>query len=142
MTAENPFYNLWVMQPSGYGIRPPNNLDATFAALADPTRRAILARLATGDASVTELAAPFDLSQPAISKHLKVLERAGLISRGRDAQRRPCRLEAAPLAVATEWMETYRRFWEESFERLDALLDEMQAPQTTLETQDDRRKPR
>ncbi len=130
------------MQPSGYGIRPPHNLDATFAALADPTRRAILARLATGDASVTELAAPFDLSQPAISKHLKVLERAGLISRGRDAQRRPCRLEAAPLAVATEWMETYRRFWEESFERLDALLDEMQASQTTLETRDDRRKPR
>ena len=130
------------MQPSGYGHHPPNNLDATFAALADPTRRAILARLATGDASVTELAAPFDLSQPAISKHLKVLERAGLISRGRDAQRRPCRLEAAPLAVATEWMETYRRFWEESFERLDALLDEMQAPPTTLEAQDDRRKPR
>jgi DNA-binding transcriptional ArsR family regulator len=130
------------MQPSGYGYHPPNNLDATFAALADPTRRAILARLATGDASVTELAAPFDLSQPAISKHLKVLERAGLISRGRDAQRRPCRLEAAPLAVATEWMETYRRFWEESFERLDALLDEMQAPPTTLEASDDRRKPR
>jgi DNA-binding transcriptional ArsR family regulator len=129
------------MQPSGYERRPPNNLDATFAALADPTRRAILARLATGDASVTELAAPFALSQPAISKHLKVLERAGLISRGRDAQRRPCRLEAAPLAVATGWMETYRRFWEESFERLDALLDEMQAPPTTLEAQDDRRKP-
>ena len=101
------------MQPSGYGSRPPHNLDATFAALADPTRRAILARLAPGEASVTELAAPFDLSQPAISKHLKVLERAGLISRGRDAQRRPCRLEAAPLAEATEWMETYRRFWEE-----------------------------
>ncbi len=130
------------MQPSGYEYRPPHNLDATFAALADPTRRAILARLATGEASVTELAAPFDLSQPAISKHLKVLERAGLVSRGRDAQRRPCRLEAAPLAVATEWMETYRRFWEESFERLDALLDEMQAPPTTLETQNDRRKPR
>ena len=130
------------MQPSWLWISSPNNLDATFAALADPTRRAILARLATGDASVTELAAPFDLSQPAISKHLKVLERAGLISRGRDAQRRPCRLEAAPLAVATEWMETYRRFWEDSFERLDALLDEMQAPQTTLETRDDRRKPR
>jgi DNA-binding transcriptional ArsR family regulator len=130
------------MQPSGYGHRPPNNLDATFAALADPTRRAILARLAAGDASVTELAAPFDLSQPAISKHLKVLERAGLISRGRDAQRRPCRLEAAPLARATEWMETYRRFWEESFERLVALLGEMQAPPTTLEAKDDRRKPR
>src|SRR4051812_5622879 len=89
-----------------------DHLDGTFAALADPTRRAILARLASGEASVTELAAPFAISQPAISKHLKVLERAGLISRGRDAQRRPCRLEARPLAEATEWLETYRRFWE------------------------------
>ena len=103
----------------------PDDLDATFAALADPTRRAILARLAAGEASVTELAAPFAMSQPAISKHLKVLERAGLISRGRDAQRRPCRLEAKPLAEATEWLEGYRRFWEASFERLDALLDEL-----------------
>jgi DNA-binding transcriptional ArsR family regulator len=103
----------------------PDHLDATFAALADPTRRAILARLASGEASVTELAAPFAMSQPAISKHLKVLERAGLISRGRDAQRRPCRLEARPLAEATEWLETYRRFWEGSFQRLDALLDEL-----------------
>ena len=100
-------------------------LDATFAALADPTRRAILARLASGDASVTELAAPFAMTQPAISKHLKVLERAGLITRGRDAQKRPCRLEARPLADATGWLENYRRFWEGQFQRLDALLEEM-----------------
>jgi DNA-binding transcriptional ArsR family regulator len=103
----------------------PDSLDTTFAALADPTRRAILARLALGEASVTELAEPFAMSQPAISKHLKVLERAGLISRGRDAQRRPRRLEAKPLAEATEWLEGYRRFWEGSFRRLDALLDEL-----------------
>ncbi|MEO7142194.1 MAG: metalloregulator ArsR/SmtB family transcription factor [Bryobacteraceae bacterium] len=100
-------------------------LDATFAALADPTRRAILARLASGDAPVAELAKPFAMSQPAISKHLKVLERAGLISRGRDAQRRPRRIEAKPLAGASGWLEGYRRFWEGSFQRLDALLDEM-----------------
>src|SRR5499425_2141558 len=100
------------------------SLDATCAALADPTRRAILARLASGEASVTELAAPFDVSQPAISKHLKVLERAGLISRGKDAQRRPRRLEARPLAEATGWLESYRRLWEGNFQRLDALLDE------------------
>jgi DNA-binding transcriptional ArsR family regulator len=105
----------------------PERLDATFAALADPTRRAILARLALGEASVMELAEPFAMSQPAISKHLKVLERAGLVSRGRDAQRRPCRLEAQPLAEATEWLEAYRQFWEESFERLDELLVEMKA---------------
>ncbi len=105
----------------------PDRLDATFAALADPTRRAILARLAAGEASVTELAAPFDMSQPAVSKHLKVLERAGLISRGRDAQRRPRRLEGRPLAEATGWLENYRRFWEGNFERLDALLDELKA---------------
>src|SRR6184192_3433826 len=116
-----------VMQPSGYARSNPARLDATFAALADPTRRAILARLAAGEASVTELAAPFDISQPAISKHLKVLERAGLISRGRDAQRRPARLEARPLAEATEWLENYRRFWEGSFQRLDDLLDEMKS---------------
>jgi DNA-binding transcriptional ArsR family regulator len=113
------------MQPQGYGQVAPDRLDATFAALADPTRRAILARLASGEASVTELAEPFDMSQPAISKHLKVLERAGLISRGRDAQRRPRRLEAMPLAEATEWLEAYRQFWEGSFQRLDALLDEL-----------------
>jgi DNA-binding transcriptional ArsR family regulator len=100
-------------------------LDSTFAALADPTRRAILARLASGEASVTDLAKPFAMSQPAISKHLKVLERAGLISGGRDAQRRPRRLEAKPLAEATGWLERYRRFWEDSFQRLDALLDEL-----------------
>lgn len=103
----------------------PNQLDMTFAALADPTRRAILARLAQGDASVLELAEPFAISQPAISKHLKVLERAGLISQGRDAQRRPRRLEAKPLAEATEWLERYRRIWEQNFQRLDALLEEL-----------------
>jgi DNA-binding transcriptional ArsR family regulator len=103
----------------------PEHLDLTFAALADPTRRAILARLASGEASVTELAEPFAMSQPAISKHLKILERAGLISRGRDAQRRPCRLEARPLAEANQWLERYRQFWEESFQRLDTLLDEL-----------------
>ena len=103
----------------------PRDLDATFAALADPTRRAILARLASGEASVTELARPFEMSQPAISKHLKVLEAAGLISTGRDAQRRPRRLEAKPLAEANLWLERYREFWEESFANLDALLDEL-----------------
>ena len=112
------------MEPIGYGQTPPS-LDATFAALADPTRRAILARLASGEASVSELAEPFAMSQPAISKHLKVLEKAGLISRGRDAQRRPRRLEAAPLADATEWLENYRRFWEASYAHLDALLEEL-----------------
>jgi DNA-binding transcriptional ArsR family regulator len=114
------------MEPTGYVPSvPPRHLDATFAALADPTRRAILARLAGGEATVTELAAPFAMSQPAISKHLKVLERAGLISRGRDAQRRPCRLEARPLAEASGWLEGYRRFWEASFARLDELLREL-----------------
>jgi DNA-binding transcriptional ArsR family regulator len=102
-------------------------LDATFAALADPTRRAILARLASGEASVIELAKPFAMSQPAVSRHLKVLERAGLISRSQDAQRRPRRLEAKPLAEASQWIEGYRRFWETSFQRLDGLLDEMRA---------------
>lgn len=100
-------------------------LDETFAALADPTRRAILARLAHGEATVTELAAPFAMSQPAISKHLKVLERAGLVSRGRDAQRRPCRLEARPLKAVVEWLVSYRDYWEESFQRLDEVLDEL-----------------
>lgn len=102
-----------------------DHLTETFAALADPTRRAILARLAQGEANVTELAKPFAISQPAISKHLKVLERAGLISRGRDAQSRPCRLEARRLREATEWIERYRRHWEESFDRLNVLLTEM-----------------
>jgi len=104
----------------------PSDLDATFAALADPTRRAILARLALGDASVMELAEPFEMSQPAISKHLKVLENAGLISRSRDAQRRPCRIEAAPLKEATGWLERYREIWEQNYQRLDALLAELQ----------------
>ena len=115
----------------------PDRLDATFAALADPTRRAILARLASGEASVAELAQPFAMSQPAISKHLKVLERAGLISRGRDAQRRPSRLEAQPLAEASEWLANYRQFWEGSFQRLDALLDELK----TREQERERPKP-
>jgi DNA-binding transcriptional ArsR family regulator len=103
-------------------------LDATFLALADPTRRAILARLALGEASVSELAAPFEMSQPAVSKHLKVLERAGLISAGQDAQRRPRRIEGQPLAEATAWLEQYRSIWESSFQRLDSLLDELQRP--------------
>ena len=103
-----------------------HRLDAIFAALADPTRRAILARLASGQASVTELAEPFAMSQPAISKHLKVLELAGLVSRGRDAQRRPRKLEPKPLADATGWLERYRRLWEGNYQRLDALLDELQ----------------
>jgi len=113
------------MQPMSYRQRTSDRLDATFAALADRTRRAILARLASGEKSVMELAEPFAMSQPAISKHLKVLERAGLISGGRDAQRRPRRLEARPLAEATKWLEGYRRFWEGNFQRLDALLEEL-----------------
>ncbi|OAI22644.1 transcriptional regulator [Methylosinus sp. R-45379] len=104
----------------------PDPLSATFAALADPTRRAILARLAQGEASVGELAAPFSISQPAVSKHLKVLEQAGLITRGRAAQSRPCKLDAARLREVSDWLETYRRFWEESFDRLDAYLAELQ----------------
>jgi DNA-binding transcriptional ArsR family regulator len=108
-----------------YAMTHSQSLDATFAALADPTRRAILARLATGEASVTDLAKPFAMSQPAISKHLKVLERAGLISSGQDAQRRPRKLEPQPLAAASEWLEEYKRIWESNFRRLDALLDEM-----------------
>ena len=118
-----------VMQLKSYGRLSPERLNATFAALADPTRRAILARLAEGEASVTELAEPFDMSQPAISKHLKVLENAGLVKRGQDAQRRPRRLEARPLAEATEWLERYRKIWEGNFRRLDALLDELKTTQ-------------
>ena len=102
-----------------------DSLSETFGALADPTRRAILARLASGEASVTELAAPFEMSMPAISKHLKVLERAGLIVRGREAQWRPCRLQAAPLQDVAGWVDHYRQFWEESFDRLDEYLQEM-----------------
>src|ERR1700682_1774908 len=104
----------------------PERLNSTFAALADPTRRAILARLASGEASVTKLAKPFEMSLPAISKHLKVLERAGLIVRGREAQWRPCRLEAGPLKDASDWLEHYRRFWERSFDRLEDYLRELQ----------------
>jgi len=104
----------------------PDPISSTFAALADPTRRAILARLASGEASVTELAEPFEMSLPAVSKHLKVLERAGLIARGREAQWRPCRLQAGPLRDADEWLERYRRHWEESFDRLDDYLRELQ----------------
>ena len=113
-------------------------LDATFAALAHPARRAILARLASGEASVAELAEPFAMSQPAISKHLKVLERAGLILRGQDAQRRPRRLEAKPLAAANEWLERYRQYWEDSYLNLDSVLDEMK----TLEKKRGRQKKR
>ncbi|HTU45180.1 MAG TPA: metalloregulator ArsR/SmtB family transcription factor [Bryobacteraceae bacterium] len=102
-----------------------DHLSTTLAALADPTRRAILARLASGEASVTELAEPFEMSMPAISKHLKVLERAGLIARGREAQWRPCRLEAAPLKDVAEWVEHYRDFWEQSLDRLDQYLREL-----------------
>ncbi len=108
-------------------MTPSQRLDATFIALADPTRRAILARLATGEASVMELAEPFAISQPAISKHLKMLERAGLISRGRDAQRRPCRIEGEAFAEANGWIERFRGIWEANFDRLDALLEELQA---------------
>jgi DNA-binding transcriptional ArsR family regulator len=113
------------MQAATQGRLSPARLDATFAALADPTRRAILARLAKGQASVLELAEPFAMSQPAISKHLKVLERAGLVSHGRDRQRRPRRLEPKPLAEANQWLERYREYWEASFGRLDALLEEL-----------------
>ncbi len=115
------------MQPSGYGQATSQRLDATFAALADPTRRAILTRLASGEASVAELAAPFAMSQPAISKHLKVLERAGLVSRGRDAQRRPCRVEGRELVAALAWLDHYRKIWEQNYRGLDALLEELKA---------------
>jgi DNA-binding transcriptional ArsR family regulator len=112
-------------------MTPSDNLNMAFAALADPTRRAIVARLAAGEATVNELAAPFDMSQPSISKHLKVLERAGLISRGRAAQTRPCRLEAAPLQEVANWMALYRHVWEDSFERLDAFLQSTESTPTT-----------
>src|SRR5581483_8121324 len=115
------------MQPRGYRPMTADRLDATFAALADPTRRAILARLATGEATVSELAAPFRMSQPAVSKHLKVLERAGLVTTGRDAQRRPRRIAPGPLKAAADWLDAYRRFWDANYRNLDALLDEMKA---------------
>jgi DNA-binding transcriptional ArsR family regulator len=111
-----------------------DRLSTTFAALADPTRRAILARLVNGEASVTDLAEPFAMSMPAVSRHLKVLEHAGLIARGREAQWRPCRLEAAPLRDIADWVEHYRRFWEESFDRLDEYLHELQAARSKLAT--------
>ena len=109
-------------------MTPSERLDATFIALADPTRRAILARLASGEASVNELAAPFNISQPAVSKHLKILERAGLISTGQSATRRPRKLEAAPMAEAAAWIEKYKAFWEQNFQRLDTLLEVLQTP--------------
>ena len=111
----------------GLSAATPDSLSATFAALADPTRRAILARLASGETSVTKLAEPFEMSMPAVSKHLKVLERAGLIARGREAQWRPCRLEAGPLKNVADWVENYRRFWDESFDRLEDYLRDLQA---------------
>jgi DNA-binding transcriptional ArsR family regulator len=128
------------MQTTSYAKATSARLDATFAALADPTRRAILARLASGDASVMELAHPFAMSQPAISKHLKVLEKAGLISSGREAQRRPRRLDAAPLAEANQWLENYRQYWEANFAQLDAVLDELKAREARPTTKRRRKK--
>jgi DNA-binding transcriptional ArsR family regulator len=119
-----------------------HELDLTFAALADPTRRAILARLSAGEVTVNELAAPFELSLPAVSKHLKVLERAGLISRGRQAQFRPCRIEAQALSHASEWLQQYRQLWEERFDRLDAYLQTLQQPSSKGARRVRRRKPR
>ena len=124
----------------GYSELQSRRLDATFAALADPTRRAILARLASGQASVNDLAKPFKMSQPAISKHLKVLEKAGLISKGLDKQRRPRRIEAAPLEEANAWLEKYREFWEVRYEHLDNLLEEMKSEQAAKATKQKRRK--
>jgi DNA-binding transcriptional ArsR family regulator len=121
------------MKQSGYGRATSNRLDMTFAALANPTRRAILARLASGEVSVSELAEPFSMTQPAVSRHLKVLERAGLISSASDAQRRPRKLEARPLAEATEWLERYREYWGASFVRLDGLLSDLKATEKKRE---------
>jgi len=112
-------------------MTPSEQLDATFIALSDPTRRAILTRLMTGEASVNELAEPFSISQPAVSKHLKILERAGLVSRSADGTRRPVKIEAAPMKAAVDWLEKYRKFWEISYQRLDALLEILQAPINT-----------
>jgi DNA-binding transcriptional ArsR family regulator len=117
-----------------------DRLDATFSALADPTRRAILARLASGETSVSELAEPFEMSMPAISKHLKVLQRAGLIERGREAQWRPCRLSAGPLKDASDWLDRYRRFWEESLDRLDVYLRELQKRKPQKKEHENKRK--
>ena len=128
------------MQPSGYMQTPSGRLDATFAALGDPTRRAILARLASGEASVTELVQPFAITQAAISKHLKVLERAGLISREKDAQRRLSRLNPKPLALANQWLEGYRQFWDASFSRLDDLLGEFHSSTKPAKTPNPRKR--
>ena len=124
MTSFDLLYNHKVMEQIGYAQGLPN-LDAVFAALADPTRRAILSRLASGEASVNELAEPFEMSQPAVSKHLKVLERAGLVERDIDRQRRPARLKAEPMAAAVRWLEEFQRFWTSSFDELDGLLEEL-----------------
>jgi DNA-binding transcriptional ArsR family regulator len=115
-------------------MTPSEQLDATFVALADPTRRAILARLMSGEASVNELTKPFSISQPAVSKHLKILERAGLVTRGRNATRRPVKIEAAPMREAADWLQNYRTFWEQSYQRLDALLDVLQTPVNSPDT--------
>ena len=118
----------------------PDQLSATFAALADPTRRAILAQLVTGECSVTELAAPFDMSMPAVSKHLRVLERAGLVARGREAQWRPCRIDATPLKQAAEWTGQFRAIWEQRFDRLDTYLQQLKAKETRKHGRKQRRK--
>jgi len=133
-------YNPIVLQLIGYGMSTSNQMDATFAALADSTRRAILLRLASGEASVNDLAKPFPMSQPAVSKHLKVLERAGLISVGQDAQRRPRRIQVARLAEANAWLERFRKFWEGSFWRLDDLLEEMKSSEHATKRRGHRRK--
>lgn len=124
LTGPGLLYNHNVMERLGYASRP-QDLDAVFAALADPTRRAILTRLAAGEASVNEIAAPFEMSQPAVSRHLKVLERAGLIERDVDKQRRPARLKAEPMAAAVRWLEEFKQFWSSSFDQLDGLLEEL-----------------
>jgi DNA-binding transcriptional ArsR family regulator len=129
LTARFLAYNHMVMD--SFGHVQPKNLDAVFAALADPTRRAILSRLAAGDASVNEIAAPFEMSQPAVSKHLKVLERAGLIERDVDKQRRPARLKAEPMAAAVVWLDEFKQFWSSSFEQLDGLLAELKRARGT-----------
>jgi DNA-binding transcriptional ArsR family regulator len=124
LTMQLSLYNKLVMERLGYTV-PPRDLDAVFAALADPTRRAILTRLAAGEASVNEIAAPFEMSQPAVSRHLKVLERAGLVERAIDKQRRPARLKAEPMAAAVSWLEEFKHFWSASFDQLDGLLKEL-----------------
>jgi len=128
LTGRVQLYNQLVMEQIGLATET-RNLDAVFAALADPTRRAILARLASGEASVNELTQPFEMSQPAVSKHLKVLERAGLIERAVDRQRRPARLKAEPMAAAVKWLEEFHEFWESSFDQLDDLLQELKKGQ-------------